>query len=86
MAPIDWDKVRARYPIFGEKVYLMTNGGGPMTTDFVSHATHIFEQIRDHGRVWELFVDQYEHTRRQTAQAFNSDPENVAFIQNTSWG
>ncbi len=86
MEDLNWANIRQQYPIFLEKVYLMTNGGGPMTSDFVDHATEILEKIRDNGRVWELLKDDLEATRALMSHTVNCEVENTCFIQNTSWG
>ena len=86
MPNIDWEKIREQYPIFQKKTYLMTNGGGPLSVGSVNQATFLLEQIRDHGRVWDIFKEAYEDTRKLLAQTVNSDVDETCFLPNETWG
>jgi len=84
---INWDDVRARFPVVSRSVYLNTAAAGPLAESTAKAGAFYYEQMMNDGDVhWDHWLARREEVRAQVAAFINAEPEEIGFTTNTSQG
>src|SRR5467141_698407 len=84
---IDWEAIRAEFPVTSRVAYLNTAAAGPLSRHTVEAATGYYRQMRDDADLhWDPWLEHREDVRRQIARFINAGPDEVALTTNTSAG
>lgn len=84
---INWEEVRARFPVMRSSVYLNTAAAGPLAESTAKAGVGYYEQMMNDGDVhWDHWLARREEVRGQVAAFINAEPEEIGFTSNTSQG
>jgi selenocysteine lyase/cysteine desulfurase len=84
---INWDDVRARFPVTSSSVYLNTAAAGPLAESTAKAGRSYYEQMMNDGDIhWDEWLAQREEVRAKVASFINAEPEEIGFTINTSSG
>jgi selenocysteine lyase/cysteine desulfurase len=84
---INWDEIRARFPVMRRSVYLNTAAAGPLAESTAKAGAFYYEQMMDDGDVhWDEWLARREEVRAQVAAFINAEPEEIGLTTNTSSG
>lgn len=84
---INWDDVRAQFPVTAKSVYLNTAAAGPLAQSTAKAGAFYYEQMMNDGDVhWDEWLAQREEVRARVAAFINAEPEEIGFTTNTSAG
>jgi len=84
---INWEDVRARFPVTTMSVYLNTAAAGPLAESTAKAGSSYYEQMMNDGDVhWDDWLARREEVRARVAAFINADPEEIGFTANTSSG
>src|ERR1051325_10418318 len=84
---INWDDVRAQFPVTAGSVYLNTAAAGPLAQSTARAGAFYYEQMMNDGDVhWDEWLAQREEVRARVAAFINAEPEEIGFTTNTSTG
>jgi selenocysteine lyase/cysteine desulfurase len=87
MEMINWDDVRAKFPVTSQSVYLNTAAAGPLADSTAKAGVLYYERMRNDGDVhWDSWLARCEEVRRQLASFINAEPDEIGFTTNTSTG
>lgn len=87
MNTINWDAIRAQFPVTSRTVYLNTAAAGPLAESTARAGTRYYEQMMNDGDVhWDDWLEQRERVRARVAAFINAEPEEIGFTTNTSTG
>ncbi|WP_224250013.1 aminotransferase class V-fold PLP-dependent enzyme [Hyalangium gracile] len=82
-----FDSYRAQFPVLEKQLYLNHAGVAPTSLRAAAAVREWMEDVVHHGvrheRQWEARA---EHTRRLAARLIGAEPEEIAFVRNTSHG
>jgi cysteine desulfurase/selenocysteine lyase len=84
MSNIDWTVIRNKYPIFKERTYLRTNGGGPLSSDYTEALAKAATDAQYLGRIWEEYWDYQQQARTLVSEMLNCEQGEVAFSHSVS--
>jgi cysteine desulfurase / selenocysteine lyase len=81
------DSYRSEFPVLESQLYLNHAGVAPTSLRVAAAVQEWMEDVVHHGvrheRAWEARA---EHTRRLAARLIQAEPEEIAFVRNTSHG
>lgn len=84
---INWEDVRARFPVTTKSVYLNTAAAGPLAESTAKAGAFYYEQMMNDGDVhWDDWLARREEVRARVAAFINAEPEEIGFVINTSSG
>lgn len=84
---INWDDVRAQFPVTARSVYLNTAAAGPLAKSTAKAGRFYYEQMMDDGDAhWDEWLARREEVRASVAAFINAEPEEIGFTTNTSAG
>ena len=84
---INWDDVRAKFPVTTKSVYLNTAAAGPLAESTAKAGASYYEQMMNDGDVhWDEWLAQREEVRARVASFINAEPDEIGFTTNTSSG
>lgn len=84
---VDWQSVRAEFPITSRGAYLKSAATAPPAPGVVEAVTRFFHEMTEGGdRHWEAWAKRRESAREALARFINAEPDEVAFVPNTSTG
>jgi selenocysteine lyase/cysteine desulfurase len=84
---IDWDEVRAKFPVTKSSVYLNAAAAGPLAESTANAAAFYYEQMMNDGDVhWDEWLARREEVRALVAAFINAEPEEIGLTTNTSSG
>ena len=84
---INWDDVRAKFPVTSRSVYLNTAAAGPLAESTAKAGGLYYEQMMNDGDVhWDEWFAQREEVRARVASFINAEPDEIGFTINTSGG
>ena len=75
---------RARFPIFGRRVYLNSCSQGALSVDVEAALGSFLESWRAEGSPWDRWVGEVERLRAVFAASIGADPGEVAVMPNAS--
>jgi cysteine desulfurase / selenocysteine lyase len=84
---INWEEVRAKFPVTAKSVYLNTAAGGPLADSTAKAGSLFYEQMMNDGDVyWDPWLERREEVRARVAAFINAEPDEIGFTTNTSSG
>ena len=84
---INWDEIRAQFPVTEHSTYLNTAAAGPLARATQETATQYYKLMMEDGDIhWDHWLVQQEEVRKKLAAFINAEPEEVALTTNTSSG
>jgi selenocysteine lyase/cysteine desulfurase len=75
---------RARFPIFGRRVYVNSCSQGALSLDVEAALAAFTESWRERGSPWEAWVGEVERLRALFAAAIGADADEIAVMPNAS--
>jgi selenocysteine lyase/cysteine desulfurase len=78
------EQFRARFPIFGRRVYLNSCSQGALSLDVEAAIASFVESWRTAGSPWDRWVGEVEHLRASFAAAIGADLDEIAVMPNAS--
>ena len=83
----DWEALRAEFPVSNSNIFLNHAGVGPTSLRSANAVSRFMSAYAHLGRTtFESWEDQAEECRRKYAALIGAEPEEIAFIRNTSHG
>lgn len=79
-----WNEIRLKYPVFEDRIYLRTNGGGPLSDDYTAAFKKALSDASSRGRIWEEYLPYLKESRGLLAKMFNSETNEIAFTHSVS--
>jgi selenocysteine lyase/cysteine desulfurase len=79
-------KVRSRFPIFRNKIYLNSCSQGALSDAVENGVATYISSWHEHGSPWDIWVEHYERTRRLFAEFIGADEGEVAIVTSASAG
>ena len=84
---INWDDIRAQFPVTAKVAYLNTAAAGPLSVRAAAAAMGYYEQMmNDADAHWDEWLARREEVRKQVAEFINAEPDEIALTTNTSSG
>ncbi|HZM98055.1 MAG TPA: aminotransferase class V-fold PLP-dependent enzyme, partial [Pyrinomonadaceae bacterium] len=84
---INWDDVRAKFPVTSKSVYLNTAAAGPLAEATARAASSYYEKMMNDGDIhWDDWLAQREQVRGRVASFINAEPDEIGLTINTSSG
>ncbi len=78
------EQFRARFPIFGQRVYLNSCSQGALSLDVEAAIAVFVESWRTAGSPWDRWVGEVERLRASFAAAIGADADEIAVMPNAS--
>ena len=78
------EQFRARFPIFGQRVYLNSCSQGALSLDVEAAIAAFVESWRTAGSPWDRWVGEVERLRASFAAAIGADADEIAVMPNVS--
>ena len=78
------EQFRARFPIFGQRVYLNSCSQGALSLDVETAVATFVESWRTAGSPWDRWVGEVERLRASFAAAIGADADEIAVMPNAS--
>jgi selenocysteine lyase/cysteine desulfurase len=86
-AEVDWERLRADFPVTERTAYLNSAGAGPVPRGVLEAASEFYRETLESGdRLWEEWLSRRERARQRVARLINAEPDEIAFTTNTSTG
>ena len=86
-AGVDWQGVRAEFPVTETYAYLNSAGAGPVSRRTAEAAAQLYIETEQAGdRLWDVWLARREQARARVANLINAEPDEIAFTTNTSSG
>src|ERR1700730_10676575 len=86
LTPARINEIRSRFPVFGRKIYLNSCSQGALSDAVRKGFVDYLETWDQQGSPWDLWVEEYEATRRTFADFLGAQPDEVAVIPSASAG
>lgn len=86
LTPARINEIRSRFPVFGSKIYLNSCSQGALSDAVRKGFADYLETWDQHGSPWDLWIEEYEATRRTFADFLGARPDEVAIIPSASAG
>ncbi len=87
MKMIDWNQIRAQFPVTRNVAYLNAAAAGPLSRRVMEAGTGYYQQMMDDGDVhWDDWLARREEVRKQVATFINAEPDEIGLTTNTSSG
>ena len=83
LSPTDF---RARFPIFGRRVYVNSCSQGALSADVEGAISAYLQSWHESGSPWELWVEKVEELRTVFARTIGADREEIAVVPSASAG
>ena len=84
---INWEEVRAQFPVTSKSVYLNAAAAGPLAESTAKAGAAYYEQMMNDGDVhWDHWLARREEVRARVASFINAEPDEIGFTTNTSSG
>ena len=82
---MDWEKVRAEFPLCKKYTYLNAAGGSPVSASAATEAKRFYDEMLYEGdNYWDEWLQRTEAVRGKLAAYLQASKEDVAFTINTS--
>jgi selenocysteine lyase/cysteine desulfurase len=86
LTPTRVNEIRSRFPVFSSKIYLNSCSQGALSDAVRKGFTDFLETWDQHGSSWDVWIEEYEATRRAFADFLGAQPDEVAVIPSASAG
>jgi len=82
-----WDEIRQDFPALANGVYLNAAAASPTPRVVGEAVRRFYEQLEQRGdHHWDDWLEQVEGVRGTVARLVNAEPDEIAFVPNTSTG
>lgn len=82
-----WDEIRRDFPVTDRCVYLDTAATGPTPRAVREAVNGFYQSLEDGGdSEWARWIDRREAIRERVADLISAQPDEIAFVPNTSTG
>ena len=82
-----WDEIRGDFPALSHYTYLNAAASSPTPRPVAEAAAQFYRQVEEGGDVyWEEWIERREGTRSNVARLIGAEPEEIAFVGNTTTG
>jgi cysteine desulfurase/selenocysteine lyase len=83
----EWVEIRRDFPALARSVYLNTAAAGPIPRPVREAVDRFYRELEDDGDAcWEAWLERQEDVRRDVAAFVGAQPDEIAFVINTSTG
>jgi selenocysteine lyase/cysteine desulfurase len=86
MSRLTPDQFRARFPIFGRRIYVNSCSQGALSTDVEAAIREWLESWHEYGSPWEHWVGQVNELRTRFAAAIGASADEIAVMPSASGG
>jgi selenocysteine lyase/cysteine desulfurase len=86
LTPARVAEIRSRFPVFSEKIYLNSCSQGALSDAVRAGFDEYLATWDRSGSPWDLWIEEYEATRRTFAQFLGAQPDEVAVLPSASAG
>ena len=86
LTPARVAEIRSRFPVFREKIYLNSCSQGALSDAVRGGFDEYLATWDRSGSPWDVWVEEYEATRRAFAQFLGAEPDEVAVLPSASAG
>lgn len=87
MSEINWQILRAEFPITNTTAYLNSAAAGPAARESIEAVARYHGEMRETGDAkWDAWLARREEHRAHIARLINAAPDEIAFTSNTSSG
>lgn len=86
MSRLSPGEFRARFPIFGRRVYVNSCSQGALSTDVEAALSAYVASWHEAGSPWEMWVEKVEELRTAFARSIGADREEIAVVPSASAG
>jgi selenocysteine lyase/cysteine desulfurase len=84
---IDWERVRADFPVTAHTAYLNSAAAGPISRAVMEAGAGLYREMAEAGDAgWDGWLERREEVRARVARFINAEPDEIAFTTNTSSG
>ncbi len=84
---VDWQSVRVGFPITSRAAYLKSAATAPPAPGVAETVAQFYREMTEGGDThWEAWAKRRESAREALARFINAEPDEVAFVPNTSTG
>jgi len=84
---MSWDEIRRDFPALERHTYLNAAAAGPTPRPVREAVAGYLRELEADGDLhWDDWLERQERARRRVAGFLNADPDEVAFVPNTSTG
>jgi cysteine desulfurase / selenocysteine lyase len=84
---VPWDFIRNDFPALKRYVYLDAAAGSPVPHVVKEAAASFYQQLEESGdRAWSAWIARREEVRAKAARFIGAEPDEIAFVPNTSAG
>jgi cysteine desulfurase / selenocysteine lyase len=84
--PNEWSDIRDDFPAIRRGVFLNAAGQSPTPRPVREAVTAFYRELEEGQEGWETWGQRYEDARARVAHLVNADPDEIAFVANTSSG
>jgi selenocysteine lyase/cysteine desulfurase len=82
-----WDEVRADFPALSRHVYLNAAAGSPTPRPVRAAVDRFYRELEEGGDLWwEAWLEERERVRSRVAAFVGAQPDEIAFVANTTAG
>jgi selenocysteine lyase/cysteine desulfurase len=82
---MDWERVRAEFPVCQKYTYLNAAGGSPVSSSAANEAKRFYDEMWSEGdNFWDEWLLRTENVRTKLARYINARQNEIAFTTNTS--
>jgi len=83
----DWNEIRRLFPATKKYTYINAAEGSPISIQAAEAGKCFYDEMLAHGDlVWEEWLERVQQVREQVARFINAEPQEIAFMLNTSHG
>jgi len=79
-------EIRARFPVFREKIYLNSCSQGALSDSVRGAFTAYLDSWDCAGSPWDVWIEEYEAARKTFAQFVGAHPDEIAIVPSASAG
>ena len=85
---VDWEEIRHnQFPALKNLVYIMAASASPLSRSAYEKGVAYFNDMLSYGDIhFDDFVDEIDSARENIAHYINAEPDEIAFLTNTSSG
>jgi cysteine desulfurase/selenocysteine lyase len=84
--PADWKEIREDFPAMRRQIFLNAAGSSPTPRPVREAVTAFYREVEDGREGWETWIERYEDARSRVARLVGAEPDEIAFVPNTSTG
>jgi selenocysteine lyase/cysteine desulfurase len=82
-----WDEVRGDFPALSRHVYLNAAAGSPTPRPVRAAVDHFYRELEEGGDLrWDAWLEERERVRSRVAAFVGAEPDEIAFVANTTEG